>query len=352
MKDDSMMDLTQGNYRVIPKMRLEYVWLDGYNPSNLRSKVKYITSEGIEENQGVGIEVPDWSFDGSSTKQAEGKDSDCVLKPKRLYKNPVEGGYIVLCEVYLPNGKPHPSNQRQLIVELDKKEYWWGFEQEYFLIDMKTGKPLGWPEEGYPEPQGEYYCGLGAGNVKGRQIVEAHQKCCLQAGLSVDGTNAEVALGQWEYQCFGDDTSKACDDFWISRFFLYKLAEVNNVGVELHPKPYEGDWNGSGCHINFSNKQMREKGTKTMMTKICKALEKKHDEHIKVYGIDNEMRLTGLHETQHISKFSFGVSDRGASIRIPVATVDNKYKGYLEDRRPSSNVDPYQATHIIMKTIG
>lgn len=351
MKDDSMMDLAKGNYRVIPKMRLEYVWLDGYNPSNLRSKVKYIMAKGIKENQGKGIGIPDWSFDGSSTKQAEGKDSDCVLKPKRLYKNPIEGGFIVLCEVYLPNGKPHPSNQRVKLGE-DKKEYWWGFEQEYFLMDTETGKPLGWPSEGYPEPQGEYYCGVGAGRVEGRYIVEAHQKACLQAGLSVDGTNAEVALGQWEYQCFGDDTSKACDDFWISRFFLYKLAEVNGVGVELHPKPYEGDWNGSGCHINFSNKKMREKGNKRMMTKICKDLEKKHKEHIEVYGMDNDMRLTGLHETQHIAQFSYGECDRGASIRIPVATIEKKYKGYLEDRRPSSNVDPYEATHIIMKTVG
>ena len=345
------MDITKGNYKVTPTMRLEYVWLDGYDSPNLRSKVKYIKPKGDEENP--MFDAPDWSFDGSSTKQADGGSSDCVLKPKRIYKNPIDGGFIVLCEVYLPNGEPHPSNQRVKLGE-DKKEYWWGFEQEYFLIHKVTGKPLGWPEgqESWPNPQGEYYCGVGIDSVQGRMVVEEHRNVCAEAGLEVLGTNAEVALGQWEYQCFNEDTTKACDDLWMSRYLLYRVAERYNVGIDLHPKPYEGDWNGSGCHINFSNKQMRKKGTKTMMTKICKDLGKKHEEHIEVYGMDNDMRLTGLHETQHISEFSFGNSDRGASIRIPVATIDNKYKGYLEDRRPASNVDPYEATHMIMKTIG
>jgi glutamine synthetase len=230
-------------------------------------------------------------------------------------------------------------------------EYWWGFEQEYFMMNRKTKKPLGWPAIGMAEPQGEYYCGVGTKNVQGREIAEHHLHLCLDAGIDITGTNAEVALGQWEYQIFCKDTMKACDDLWMSRYLLFRVAEEAYVDIELHPKPFEGDWNGSGCHINFSNIEMRDNGTKDMMEGICEQLGKNHEAHMEVYGKDNDKRLTGLHETQHISKFSYGVSDRGASIRIPLATSKNEYKGYLEDRRPASNVDPYQATIMIMNTI-
>ena len=223
-------------------------------------------------------------------------------------------------------------------------------------MNTVTGKPLGWPEgeDNYPEPQGEYYCGIGASNVKGREIAEEHLNACLMADIEITGTNAEVALGQWEYQSFSKDTTQACDDLWVSRYLLYRVAESYDVGVELHPKPYTGDWNGSGCHINFSNQDMRINGNKEMMTHICEDLGADplvHGLHMEAYGEYNDMRLTGLHETQHISKFSYGECDRGASIRIPIATINNKYKGYLEDRRPSSNVDPYKATQVIMESI-
>ena len=345
-------------------MRLEYVWLDGYSPANLRSKTKII--EHSEHSISLD-DVPDWSFDGSSTKQAEGRNSDCILKPIRKYRNPIDGGYIILCEVYTANGKPHLSNTRaDLIVSVEEeKEYWWGFEQEYFLINLTTKRALGWPEpndENYvapagmsrsvyrSPPQGKYYCGVGSDSVQGRDIVELHLELCVDAGIKITGTNAEVALGQWEYQCFNTEASQACDDLWVSRYLLYRAAEVYNIGVELHPKPY-GDCNGSGCHINFSNAQMRNEGSKEIMTDICKKLGDKHELHMEAYGEYNDMRLTGLHETQNISIFSYGESDRGASIRIPIATIDNEYKGYLEDRRPSSNVDPYQATFMIMETV-
>ena len=336
-------------------IRLEYVWLDGYSPANLRSKTKII--EHSEHNISLH-DVPNWSFDGSSTKQADGSNSDCILKPVRKYSNPIDGGYIILCEVYTADGKPHPSNTRaKLITVFGKaavenwKEYWWGFEQEYFLINLTTKRALGWSEFEFPNPQGKYYCGVGSSSVQGRDIIELHLELCIEAGINITGTNAEVALGQWEYQCFSTETSQACDDLWVSRYLLYRAAEVYNIGVELHPKPYMGDWNGSGCHINFSNAEMRDKGTKKMITSICEKLGDKHELHMDMYGEHNDLRLTGLHETQHISKFSYGESDRGASIRIPVATIDNEYKGYLEDRRPSSNVDPYRATYMIMETI-
>jgi glutamine synthetase len=318
------------------KIRLEYIWLDGCSPEqNLRSKIKVVDKPD---------NYPDWSFDGSSTKQATGGDSDCVLVPATIYKNPLDGGYLLLCEVYNSRNKPHDTNNREVLP--DENEWWFGFEQEYFMY--KNGKPLGWPEDGYPEPQGKYYCGL---DLPGRNIMEEHLNACIEAGINIEGTNAEVALGQWEYQIFGRGCKIASDNLWISRYLLYRIAEKHSVQIELHPKPIKGDWNGSGMHVNFSNKEMRENGSEELFEDICKKLEINHELHIVLYGSDNNQRLTGLHETQRIDEFSYGVSDRGASIRIPIGVVQNNYKGYLEDRRPASNGDPYKITNIIIKTI-
>ena len=295
-------------------------------------------------------------FDGSSTKQAEGSSSDCLLKPVRLIKDPSRyNALLCLCEVLNDDGTPHTSNQRAKLREVieshnvEEGKYWLGFEQEYFL---KSGDTiLGFPVEGTPNSQGEYYCGIGNENVQGREFVEHHLDMSLNAGLNITGINAEVCVGQWEYQLFGVGALRACDHMAFSRYFLYRAAEAYALNIELHPKPIEGDWNGSGCHINFSNPRIREEGGEDFIKGICDKFEKRHDEHIQVYGSNNEKRLTGLHETQHISKFSYGVSDRGASIRIPLQTVIDGWKGYLEDRRPSSNVDPYQAVSVIIETL-
>ena len=227
-------------------------------------------------------------------------------------------------------------------------EWWFGFEQEYFFTDM-NGEPLGW-EDGTPRPQGDYYCGVGATNVKGREISEVHLEACLAAGIEITGTNAEVALGQWEYQCFGKGI-KAADDLWVSRYLLYKIAEDYEVGVNIHPKPKTGDWNGSGMHTNFSNDEMRNNGSEKLYHSLCDKLGEAHEDGINAYGSDNDMRLTGLHETQSIDQFSYGVSDRGASIRIPIYTVENNWNGYLEDRRPASNADPYRIVQHIVGTL-
>ena len=319
--------------------KYEYIWLDGYEPeANLRSKVKVTDGE-----------PPEWSFDGSSTLQAEGGSSDCILLPVEQYENPTNEGSLVMCQVQTGEHETHPSNSRAAAEAVVSDEWWFGFEQEYFLTD-KDGTILGW-EDGTPSrPQGEYYCAVGASNVVGREISDAHLDACLDAGIELTGTNAEVALGQWEYQCLGKGI-KAGDDLWVSRYLLHKVAEEFGVSVNIHPKPKTGDWNGSGMHTNFSNEAMRSAGSEEMFTAMCEKLGTVHKEGIALYGSDNDMRLTGLHETQSIDQFSFGVSDIGASIRIPIYTVEHNWNGYLEDRRPASNADPYKIIAHIVGTL-
>lgn len=325
------------------KTKIEYVWLDGYKPEpNLRSKIK--VEDAWTGDQGPSV----WAFDGSSTRQATGSKSDCLLMPAQLYNNPfLSNAYMVLCEVLNPDGSPHATNIRSTLLEDD--DWWFGFEQEY-VFDTNS-LPLGFPPDGYPKPQGEFYCGSGPANVAGREISDTHLELCLEAGLNITGTNAEVMIGQWEYQCFGIGAKRASDDLWISRYIMQRLTERYNVNVNWHPKPITGDWNGSGMHTNFSNNEMRTIGGKEMFTEMCEKLEQQHAAHIDSYGSKNDMRLTGLHETQHIDSFSYGVSDRGASIRIPIATVENEWKGYLEDRRPASNADPYKVVRMITNTL-
>lgn len=328
------------------KYKLEYIWLDGYLPvPNLRGKTR------IADKAPTCVEdCPQWGFDGSSTMQAEGHNSDCLLKPVALYPDSARNnGFIVLCEVMLPDGTPHPTNFRSTV--LDDPDTWLGFEQEYFM--MEGGRPLGFPEFGFPGPQGKYYTGVGYENVGevARKIVDEHLELCLEAGINHEGINAEVAKGQWEFQIFGKGARKACDDVWVARYLIQRLCERYEISIEFHCKPIRGDWNGSGMHTNFSTKFMRETGGKDYFLRLMDAFEKYRDEHIAAYGPDNHLRLTGLHETQSIDKFNWGVADRGASIRVPHSFVNNGYKGYLEDRRPNSQSDPYQVASRILKTI-
>ena len=329
------------------KSKLEYLWLDGYKPTqNLRSKTKLIDDFG-----GTLEDCPMWSFDGSSTEQAEGGSSDCLLKPVALYPDPArENGWLVMTEVLDSEGNAHESNGRATI-EDDDNDFWFGFEQEYFIMDSKTDLPLGFPPGGYPGPQGLYYCSVGGKNTWGREIVEEHLDLCLEAGINVEGINQEVAAGQWEFQTFAKGAKQAGDEMWVARYLLQRITEKYHYYIEFHPKPVKGDWNGSGMHANFSNTTLRTCGDEETYNRICEAFEPVVDEHIQVYGAYNNQRLTGLHETQSIDQFSFGVSDRGASIRIPIATVENGWKGWLEDRRPASNGDPYKIAARIIKTV-
>lgn len=328
--------------------KFEYLWIDGYQPiANIRSKTRVMNMESFD---GDASTLPEWAFDGSSTKQAEGFFSDMVLKPKRSYPDPGrENAFLVICEVYNSDHTPHGSNNRHTIDEEATKDYWIGFEQEYVLMNT-DGRPIGFPTGGYPEPQGPYYCAVGYQNVAGRKIIEEHLDMCLNAGIGLTGINAEVMLGQWEYQCFSIGALKACDDLIVSRYLLFRATENHEVIAELHPKPIKGDWNGSGMHTNFSNPYMKEVGGKEYFEKLLTEFGKYHKEHLAEYGAYNEERLTGAHETASFTKYSFGVSDRGASIRIPIYTPEHNWKGYIEDRRPASNADPYRVVARMIKT--
>jgi glutamine synthetase len=331
------------------KYKLEYIWLDGYEPvPNLRSKTKIVEFDSFPTVD----ELPLWGFDGSSTRQAEGSNSDCMLQPVAIFPDPArKNGALVMCEVLLPDLSPHPSNARARI--LDDPGTWFGFEQEYFLY--KDGRPLGFPVEGYPAPQGEYYTGVGFKNVGdvARQIVEEHIDLCLEAGIELEGINAEVAKGQWEFQIFGKGSRRAADEVWVARYLLTRLCERYGVDVNWHPKPLgvEYDWNGSGMHTNFSTEHMREVGGVEYFEALMNAFDDAKTEHIAVYGPHNHLRLTGLHETAAIDQFSYGVADRGASIRVPHSFVNDGHRGYLEDRRPNSLGCPYMIAGRILETI-
>ena len=316
------------------KTLLEYVWLDA--DEQLRSKIK-IADGDINTLE----KVPSWSYDGSSTGQAPGDHSDCILTPVKIYYNPFHfNGWLVLCD----------SDKRKAITFEDKDSYWFGFEQEYFIMNGGN-RPLGWQAED-PGPQGPYYCGVGASKVAGRKVVSDHMLKCINAEIEITGTNAEVALGQWEYQVFSKGAANAADDLWMSRYILERVAEEHGYDINIQPKPVKGDWNGSGMHTYFSTDEMRHDADVELFVDICDKFSNRHAEHIAVYGKDNDQRLTGLHETHDIHTFSYGEGDRGASIRIPIETVDNNYKsGYLEDRRPAGNANPYDITKVIIDTI-
>lgn len=341
----------------------EYIWIGGNDELRSKTKVLPKTSFKYEENN---IEaLPDWNYDGSSTEQATGDNSEVIIKPVSVCKCPFrkEHHILVLCDTYDSKGNPLKNNHRvwaksifdkDIELGLNEKPLY-GLEQEFFLINPKTNKPLGFPENGNPNPQGQYYCSVGASNAFGRQILEDHLEACLYAGLNISGINAEVAPGQWEYQigpCYDID---AGDQLWLSRYILHRVAEKHGVSITFHPKPItNGEWNGSGCHTNYSTKSTRQpitsgkSGYKHILDHM-KKLEEKHKEHMEIYGSDNELRMTGKFETASYDKFTYGVASRCTSVRIVNETHKNNC-GYYEDRRPSSNIDPYLVTAKIYET--
>lgn len=330
---------------------VEYVWLGG--KLELRSKTKVTDSPVTLES------LPKWNYDGSSTGQASGSDSEVIIIPRSLFTNPFkENSYLVMCDTYKSDMKtPLENNNRYKASEIFSKnpeeKPWYGLEQEYFLINQSTSKPLGFPDNKDPNPQGQYYCSAGSENAFGRYIAEEHLDCCIKAGIKISGINAEVAPGQWEFQVGPAEGLDAGDHLWMARYLLLRVAEKYNVSVDFEPKPVKGDWNGSGCHTNFSTVSMRQGcGDKNGLEVIEEAIEKlskNHNLHMENYGTGNEQRMTGEHETSSYDKFSHGRANRGASVRIGNETIQNKC-GYFEDRRPSSNCDPYLVTSLIFKT--
>ncbi|KAJ8038976.1 Glutamine synthetase [Holothuria leucospilota] len=343
------LNLSQGG-----KSLVTYVWIDG-SGENLRAKTKTMDKEpkGPED-------IPEWTFDGSSTGQAEGSNSDLYLYPRAMFKDPFRLGTnkIVLCDIYKYNRKPEDKNYRHHCLELMSKPEvasqhpWFGIEQEYTLMSLE-GHPFEWPRHGYPGPQGPYYCGVGPNRVHGRAIVESHYRACLYAGVKIAGSNAEVMPAQWEFQVGPCEGIEAGDHLWMARYLLHRVAEDFGVIVSLDPKPVAGDWNGAGAHCNYSTLAMRENNGIVYIRDAVKKLSKRHEKHIFAYdpheGIDNERRLTGRHETSNIHDFSAGVANRGASIRIP-RQCGEQGKGYLEDRRPASNCDPYRVTEALVRS--
>ena len=323
--------------------KAEYIWIDGTEPTPLlRSKTKIVDDKA---------DPPIWGFDGSSTNQAPGKASDCVLRPVFVCPDPIRGGdhKLVLAEVLLTDMSPHPTNTRAeaalVAAQYADQEPWFGIEQEYTLFEGT--RPLGFPVNGYPGPQGPYYCGVGADDVYGRPMVEAHLEACLNAGLSISGINAEVMPGQWEFQVGPLPPLDVADQLWVARWLLNRIGEDFGISATLDPKPARGDWTGAGAHTNFSTKTMR-KSYDAIIT-AAEALGKNAEAHVAGYGHGIEGRLTGEHETAPYDQFSYGVSDRGASVRIPWQ-VEKDGKGYLEDRRPNANMDPYVVTRLIVDT--
>lgn len=349
------------------KILFEYVWIDG--KEQLRSKNRIIDVIDIVNAVSVNVDtVPIWNFDGSSTYQANTKKSDIILKPVRIYKNPFFNAitsYLVLCECYNSEFSPHSSNTRFKCVETSDKykseECLFGIEQEYTFFEIKRENncdyyenvklPYLWKNSDNPGlgGQGPYYCSIGGDRAFGRPIVDKHLSYCLTAGIDICGTNAEVMASQWEYQIGVCSALKVSDDLWMSRYILQRITEEFDCYATFHPKPYEG-WNGTGGHTNFSTNKMREENGIQSIYSACEKLRSKHSEHIEVYGKYNDLRLCGQYETSDIDSFSCGVGDRSCSIRIPINVYNDKC-GYLEDRRPASNLDPYLVTEILIRTI-
>jgi glutamine synthetase len=340
----------------MPAVAVEYLWVSGADTHHdLRSKVKTIELEEhaihkFQKDAGQLYEsLPVWNFDGSSTKQALGRDTEILIRPVASFVHPFmkQPAFVTLCECFTPQGQPTPDNTRYIARSVFDHEKarplkpWYGVEQEYVL--WKDGRPYGWPTEGLPAAQGPYYCSNGSSAAFGRKYAETHYQTCLSMGLKLSGMNAEVMPGQWEYQVGPSEAIESGDHCVMARWVMLRVLETEGVNVNFSSKPKDGDWNGSGMHTNFSTEAMRANGGLARIQEAVEKLSKDPLRDVAVYGNDNDRRLSGKHETSRLDEFSWGVGSRCTSIRIPNEVQSNGH-GYFEDRRPSASADPYLVT--------
>ena len=322
----------------------EYVWLDSNN--KFCSKIRVFDI----------LQSPVWNYDGSSTGQATTESSEITLFPVEWFKHPlmepIEGFtiYLIICATYDINNNPLPNNHFHLANEyfnINPDEVpWFGLEQEYFFF--KNNNILGMKPTLDIIKNKLYYCNTINQPILGEKVALEHMNACLKAGIIISGINAEVVCGQWEFQVGPCTGIQAGNHMMAARFLLEKIAIKEGLEIDYHPKPISR-MNGSGCHVNFSTKKMREDNGYEIILNAIQKLELNHENMMKDYGEYNNMRMTGKHETASYNKFTWGVGTRNTSVRIGNDTFKNK-KGYFEDRRPASNIDPYLVTSLIYKT--
>lgn len=328
-----------------------YVWVDG---SGINVRAKDRTFDFVPKTV---KDLPIWYFDGSNTAQAKDENSDTYIFPQAIYHDPFRRGIhiMVLADTYMYNYQPTLTNYRKGCLQLCEKgeveDPWFGFNQEFFL-STPDNRPLGWPPGGYPAPPGPYYCAIGANKIVARDLMEAFYRCCLYAGIHINGINPGTTPSQWNFQVGPSPGVKAADDLWMARYILARLAEEYGTVASFEPQPVP-DWPGNGTFVYFSTKDMREEDGILVIERSIDKLARRHGAHINEYdannGLDNAKRLTGKNGLPHIKDFTAGVANRGCSVRIPRHVSEDK-KGYLEDRRPASNADPYRVITIMIKT--
>lgn len=343
----------------------EYVFIDGFG--NTRSKTRIIQGKLIQgqEARGLMFSVDVWNVDGSSTGQSETGKSDIILMPRALFNDPFNESQdgikycLVMCDIMNIDGSPHSSNSRAELFKILEKigeprinveEPWFGIEQEYVIYDATTSLPYKWQQTTYASKQGPFYCGVGGNNAFGREIAMEHMNKCILAGIAICGINAEVAPSQWEFQIGICNPIVMGDHLWMARYILARVAELHGAYISYDPKPLGAAWNGSGAHTNFSTMGMRAEGGLMVIKTAIEKLTLRHKEHMAVYGVGNERRLTGIHETSNLEKFTYGECDRSSSVRIPINVLAEGC-GYFEDRRPAANADPYLVVAKILETV-
>lgn len=331
---------------------VDYVWVDGTG-ENVRSKAR--TIEFIPDNH---KEVPVWGSDGKASMLPVPKESDVLLVPVAIYNDPFRRGNnkLVLCDTYEYDGKALPTNHRKSFCDALNKvcdqEIMWGLEQQYMVMDMDE-RPFGWPVMlGEPRKHMGYYCSVGGNKVYGREIAESHYRACLYAGVQIASIHPDAIPGQWEFQIGVSPGIKGPDDLWMARYILGRISEEYGTHICYHPKRYE-NLSGSSCHVNFSTKATRKDNGLSTLQEYMQKLSKRHDEHLKKYdpygGEQNKRRLTGKDGASAADTFSSGVGDKNLSVRITKES-ETKKKGYVEDRRPAANGDPYAVCDMIVRT--